>query len=225
MFRNIFLIALIISASGAVSFAQTTTPTPTPTTKTTTTKTTTTKTTTPATTTKVATATTVTTAQTPDQKAVRAAFDKLVEGIQESDVEKVMSVYQNSPSTLYFNNNGSVTRGYEQDKANREARYPKTTDAILTPTNVRVEMLGTGGALLTCQWTQSQSYEGKSETASGRMTLVFKKIGNAWKIVHLHTSPDNPASTRPVFPSEKGSPSSPDNRFPSPIPPAKKDSQ
>ena len=215
MLKKIFLTALFISAASQIALAQNTpqtkTTTKTTTTKTTVTPATTTKTTTPAATktvpattvTKVASATTVTTAQTPDQKAVRAAFDRLIEGIQKSDVELVMSVYQNSPSTLYFNNNGSVTRGYEQDKANREARYPKITNAILTPTNVRVDMLGTGGALLTCQWTQTQDYDGKPEVASGRMTLVFKKIGNAWKIVHLHTSPDNPAATRPVFPSEK----------------------
>ncbi len=215
MLKKIFLIALIVPAASQIGLAQNTPQTKTTTTKTTTTKTTTTpttpKTTIPAatktvpatTTTKVVTATAVTTAQTPDQKAVRAVFDQLVEGIQKSDVETVMGVYQNSPSTLYFNNNGSVTRGYEQDKANREARYPKITNALLTPTNIRIEMLGAVGALLTCQWTQTQDYDGKPEVASGRMTLVFKKIGKDWKIVHLHTSPDNPAASRPVFPSEK----------------------
>jgi ketosteroid isomerase-like protein len=140
---------------------------------------------------------------TPDAKAVRAAFDKLVKGINDSDVEAVTSVYQNSPTTLYFNNNGSITRGWEQDKANRQARYPKTTNVKLIPTNVKIEMLGTAGALLTCQWTQTQDYEGKPEAASGRMTLVFKKIGKDWKIIHLHTSPDKPDVTRPIFNSER----------------------
>lgn len=210
MLKKILLVALFVATSAAVNLAQVATPTPTPaikTTKTTTTKTTTTPVTTeivPATTTtKVVTASTVTTAQTPDQKAVRAVFNRLIEGIEKSDVEMVMSVYQNSRTTLYFNNNGSVTRGYEQDKANREARYPKITNAVLTPTNVVVEMLGAGGAVLTCQWSQSQEFEGKPEIATGRMTLVFKKVGKDWKIVHLHTSPDNPAATRPVFSSER----------------------
>lgn len=197
MFKNLVFSAFFLAALSSVSLAQTTQTKPTP-------KPAPSKTTpTPAA--KTAVATTVTTANTPDVKAVRAAFDRLVEGIEESDVEKVMSVYQDSPSTLYFNNNGSITRGYEQDKLNREARYPKITNAKLVPTNVIVEMLGTGGALLTCQWKQTQDFDGVPEPApaSGRMTLVFKKIGKDWKIVHLHTSPDKPDATRPVFPSEK----------------------
>ena len=44
---------------------------------------------------------------------------------------------------------------------------------------------------------------GKLESASGRMTLVFKQIGKDWKIIHIHTSPDNPDATRPVLPSER----------------------
>lgn len=208
MLKKIFLATLVIFAVSIATFAQNTVPQ----TKTTTTKTTTTKTTvTPAPTTpttptrtKVVTATTVTTAaQTPDQKAVRAAFDKLIEGIEESDVEKVMNAYQNSPATLYFNNNGSITRGYKQDKLNREARYPKITNAKLVPDNIQIDMLGTLGAVLTCQWTQTQDFDGVPESASGRMTLVFKKIGKDWKIIHLHTSPDNPPSTRPVLSSER----------------------
>lgn len=116
-----------------------------------------------------------------------------------------MSVYQNSPTTLYFNNNGSVTRGAEQDRQNRQARYPDVTNAKLNVRDVRVEMLGAGGAVLTCLWTQTQEHKGTPESASGRMTLVFKKIGKDWKIVHLHTSPDKPDATRPVLTSERDS--------------------
>lgn len=192
MLKKIFLSVSLVFTINTISFAQDTSQP-----KITTPKTPTTP--------KVATTTVTTTANTPDAKAVRAVFDKLVKGIEESDVETVMSVYQNSPSTLYFNNNGSITRGYEQDKLNREARYPKITNAKLVPTNVRVDILGAGGALLTCQWTQTQDFDGVPESApaSGRMTLVLKKIGKDWKVVHLHTSPDKPDATRPVFPSEK----------------------
>jgi ketosteroid isomerase-like protein len=183
MSKKLVFIALFISAFAQMTLAQT------------------------GKTTKTATTVTATTTQTkdPNEKLVRAQFDKLVKGINDSDVEAVTGVYQNSPNTLYFNNNGSITRGWEQDKANREARYPRITNAKLTPTNVRVEMLGTGGAVLTCQWTQTQDFDGKPEPApaSGRMTLVFKKIGANWKVVHLHTSPDKPDATRPIFDSER----------------------
>lgn len=182
MIKKIIFPAILLFAAGASVSAQTTT------------KTTTTKTTTTA---------TATTVQTADGKAVRAVFDRIVEGIRKSDVEMVTGVYQNSANTLYFNNNGSVTRGWEQDKQNRESRYPDVTNVKLDVRDVRVEMLGTSGAVVTCLWTQTQEFKGTPETASGRMTIVFRKIGAAWKAIHLHTSPDRPDAARPVFPSER----------------------
>lgn len=184
---KIFFTAILLFAAASFASAQTTT-------KTTTTKTATAKTVTTA---------TSTTAQTPDAKAVRAAFDKIVDGIRKSDAETVTGVYQNSANTIYFNNNGTVTRGWEQDKQNRESRYPDVTNVKLDVRDVRVEMLGTTGAYVSCLWTQTQEYKGTPETASGRMTVVFRKVGNAWKAVHLHTSPDRPDAARPVFPSER----------------------
>lgn len=184
---KIFFTAILLFAATSFASAQTTT-------KTTTTKTATAKTVTTA---------TSTTAQTPDAKAVRAAFDKIVDGIRKSDVETVTGVYQNSANTIYFNNNGTVTRGWEQDKQNRESRYPDVTDVKLDVRDVRVEMLGTNGAYVSCLWTQTQEYKGTPESASGRMTVVFRKVGNVWKAVHLHTSPDRPDAARPVFPSER----------------------
>ena len=143
------------------------------------------------------------TVKTDPAKEVRAVFDRLVEGIKQADAAKVMSVYNKSEDILFFNNNGSVTRGWETMKANREASYKNVTNVSLDPTGVRIEMLGATAAYLTCKWKQQQEYNGKLETASGRMTLVFQKIGKEWKVVHLHTSPDNPDATRPVLTSER----------------------
>ncbi|HMQ04705.1 MAG TPA: nuclear transport factor 2 family protein [Pyrinomonadaceae bacterium] len=134
---------------------------------------------------------------------VRAAFDRLLEGIRQVDAEKVMSVYENSPRTLFFNNNGTVTLGWEQMRENRESSYAKTKDVTLDVTGVRVEVLGPRAAYVSCKWTQSQVFEDKLERASGRMTLIFKMVGKDWKVVHLHTSPDNPPPTRPVLDSER----------------------
>ena len=141
--------------------------------------------------------------KTDPTKPVREAFDKLVEGIKQVDVDKVMSVYDKSDRILFFNNNGTATIGWETMKKNRESSYAKTTNVTLDITGIRIEMLGTNAAYLTCKWKQSQEYNGKLETASGRMTLVFKLINKQWKAIHLHTSPDNPDATRPVLTSER----------------------
>ena len=139
-------------------------------------------------------------------KDVRDAFERLAEGIRQVDAEKVMSVYDKSERTLFFNNNGSATLGWQQMHDNRVASYAKTKNVTLDITGLRVELLSPTSAYVTCKWKQSQEYEGKLENASGRMTLVLKKMGKDWKVVHLHTSPDNPPATRPVLPSERETP-------------------
>lgn len=138
-----------------------------------------------------------------DEKAVRTAFQDLVKGIENSNVDGVTGVYWNSPKTLYYNNNGSVTIGWEQDRKNREARYPRISNVKLEVRNLNVMMLGNEGSVVACQWKQTQDFEGNSESASGRMTLVFKKIGKDWKVVHLHTSPDTTKPDRTYLNSEK----------------------
>ncbi len=140
-------------------------------------------------------------------KGVRDAFDRLVEGIKQVDAEKVMSVYDKNDRVLFFNNNGSATIGWETMRTNREANYKKTKDVTLDITGLRVEMLSKTSAYVSCKWKQSQVFDGKLESASGRMTLVFKLIGKDWKAVHLHTSPDIFEGTRPLLESEKTKPS------------------
>ncbi|HEU4834058.1 MAG TPA: nuclear transport factor 2 family protein [Pyrinomonadaceae bacterium] len=144
-------------------------------------------------------------AEAPGSEGVLAAFNSLLDGIRHANVNEVMSAYWNNPQLNLFNYNGSVTKGWAQVRKNRESSYPEIKDVKLDVRDVSVTMLGTTGAIVTCQWTQSQDYKGTPETASGRMTLVFKRIGNAWKAIHLHSSPDTPNPA--VIPaSEKPSP-------------------
>ena len=138
----------------------------------------------------------------PGAAGVVTAFNGLLEGIRKANVKMVTGVYLNSPRLLLFNNNGTVTRGWEQLRKNRESSYPKMKDVKLDVKDLQITMLGRDGALVTCLWTQSQTYQETPETASGRMTLVFKRIGRDWKAVHLHTSPDQPDPSR-VMPSEQ----------------------
>lgn len=127
---------------------------------------------------------------------VLGAFDKIIEGIRKSNVDLYMSGYWNSPQLILFNYNGTMTKGWDQLKKNRESSFPQSTDVKLDIKDRHVTMLGTGGAVVTCIWTQSMTFNGKPETDTGRMTLVFKKVGNDWKAVHLHTSPDKPDPSR-----------------------------
>jgi ketosteroid isomerase-like protein len=136
---------------------------------------------------------------------VLAAFDKIVEGIRRSNVDMYTSGYWNSSNLVLFNYNGTVTKGWEQLRKNRESSFPETKDVKLDIRDKHVQMLGRDGAVVTCLWTQSQTFNGQPDTASGRMTLVFKRVGAEWKAVHLHTSPDKPDASR-VPASEQSSP-------------------
>ena len=123
---------------------------------------------------------------------VLAAFNSLLEGIRHANVDEVMGQYWNSRGLTLFNYNGTVTKGWEQVRKNRESSYPEIKEVKLEVRDVAVTMLGRDGATVTCLWTQTQVYKGNPETASGRMTLVFKRVGTAWKAIHLHSSSDNP---------------------------------
>ena len=135
----------------------------------------------------------------PGSEGVVAAFNALLDGIRNASVGEVTSVYWTNARLNLFNYNGSVTKGWEQVRKNRESSYPEIKDVKLDVKDVSVTMLGATGAVVTCQWTQSQTYKGVAETAAGRMTLVFKRFGTEWKAIHLHSSPDtpNPAAIPP----------------------------
>lgn len=144
-----------------------------------------------------------TVARTTPETAVRAAFDRLLDGIRTADVEKVMGVYWNSPRLTIYNYNGTVTRGWEQVHTNRQSSYPNLKGVTLEVRDVRIEMFGADGAVVMYYWTQSQTSRGVPDTSTGRTTLVFRKIGGAWKIVHTHASPDNPDASRPLPAEER----------------------
>jgi uncharacterized protein (TIGR02246 family) len=135
-------------------------------------------------------------------RAVREAFDSLVDGIRRADAEAVAKLFWNSPQLAIFNNNGTVTKSWEQARSNRESLYAKVSDVKLDVRDVRVKTLGPSGALVTCLWEQSQTAEGQPERATGRLTIVYQKLGAEWKIVHTHTSPDRPDPSR-LLPSER----------------------
>ena len=128
--------------------------------------------------------------------AVLSAFDKIIDGIRRSNVDLYTSGYWNSSALILYNYNGTVTKGWDQLKKNRESSFPQSKDVKLDIRDRHVTMLGRDGAVVTCLWSQTQTFNGAPDSASGRMTLVFKRVGTDWKAVHLHTSPDKPDPSR-----------------------------
>jgi ketosteroid isomerase-like protein len=135
-------------------------------------------------------------AATGAEQEVHATFDALLRAVEKTDATAVMNFYWNSPQLLIFNNNGTVTRGWTQMHSNLASLYPDLKNVKIEARDVKVQGLGTDAAVLTCLWTQSEELRGTQDTASGRMTLIFRRIGGAWKITHRHTSPDAPDPSR-----------------------------
>lgn len=144
----------------------------------------------------------------PGAAAVRGVFETLIKNIERSDVDAVMSLYWNSPQLVIFNNNGTVTRGWAQVRSNRASSYPDAKNVKIDARDVRVEMLGRDGAVVSCLWRQSQEFRGTPESSAGRLTVVFRLINNGWKIVHTHSSPEAPDPSR-LAPSEQTTPARP----------------
>jgi ketosteroid isomerase-like protein len=141
----------------------------------------------------------------PGAAAVRAVFDTLIRNIERSDVDAVMSLYWNSPQLTVFNNNGTVTRGWAQVRSNRASSYPEAKDVKIEARDVKVQVLGAAGAVVTCLWRQSQEFRGTPEASAGRLTVVFRLVNGGWKIVHTHSSPEAPDPSR-LAPSEQTAP-------------------
>jgi ketosteroid isomerase-like protein len=141
----------------------------------------------------------------PTSKDVLTTFNALLEGIRHTDVNAVTGAYWNSPQLTIYNSNGSVTKGWAQMHSNVESAYASLKEVTLETRDVRVQMLGRDGAVVSFLWTQSQTVGGTPETGTGRTTLVYRHIGTAWKIVHRHTSPESPDPSR-VLPSERTTP-------------------
>ena len=62
----------------------------------------------------------------------------------------------------------------DQLKRNRESSFPQSKDVKLDIKDWHVTMLGRDGAVVSCLWTQTQTFNGQPDSGSGRMTLVFK---------------------------------------------------
>ncbi|MEZ5346305.1 MAG: nuclear transport factor 2 family protein [Pyrinomonadaceae bacterium] len=138
-----------------------------------------------------------------NEKEVKETFDRLVEGINQVDVDKVMSVYNNDEKTLFFNYNGSATIGWQNMYDNRKSSYQDRKNTMLEITGLRIEILSPTSAYVSCKWKQTQEFKGEVDQSTGRMTLVFKKFGKDWKVLHLHTSPDTFPSAVVIPASEK----------------------
>lgn len=119
-----------------------------------------------------------------DVEQIRAVLNRQVEAWNRRDLEGFMVGYWRSPDLTFFSG-GTRTGGWD---ATLE-RYKKTYQSEgremghLQFSELQIDLLGARSAVVRGHW--------QLEMASGRIgglfTLLFRKFGDGWKIVHDHT--------------------------------------
>lgn len=101
------------------------------------------------------------------------------------NLEGYMTAYWNSEELVVLS--GSNRRqGWKATLEAYRKRYqaPGAQMGHLTTTELEVQRLGEESILVRARW----SLKLKSETVGGWFTLIFRRTGDGWKIVHEHTS-------------------------------------
>jgi len=102
------------------------------------------------------------------------------------DLDAFMSGYWNSPELTFFSG-AKETRGWQATLERYRATYNSPGHAMgkLDFSDLRIEMLGPEAAFVRGTWHLTMP-EGKNP--QGKFTLIFRKFGDGWKIIHDHTS-------------------------------------
>ena len=121
-----------------------------------------------------------------DSAGVRAVLDKQVEAWNRGDLEGFMAGYWNSPD-LVFQSGATVTRGWQATRERYRRRYQAEGKEMgrLRFQDLDVQLLGSDAAFIRGRWHLTMK---DGSEPGGLFTLLARRIGGDWKIVHDHTS-------------------------------------
>ncbi len=130
------------------------------------------------------------------EEAIRGVLVQQQKAWNGGDLEEFMEGYWDSPE-LVFTSGGRVQRGYEPLRERYRATYGRGAEmGVLAFSQLEVHPLGPCAAWALGRWQLARA----GERPGGIFTLVLRRIGTEWKIVHDHTSSD------PAAPPGGGSP-------------------
>jgi len=116
--------------------------------------------------------------------AVEAVLRAQEEAWNRGDIDAFVDHYWKSDA-LTFSSGGKTTRGWTETLNRYRQRYP-TPEKMghLTMSKLETTPLGSGAALVLGEWNLAR----ESEPLNGNFSLVLRKIGDRWLIIHDHTS-------------------------------------
>lgn len=125
------------------------------------------------------------TRESPELKKIKAVLDSQVEAWNRHDLEGFMNGYWQSESLTFYSGGINVS-GWKTTLDRYRDRYMSAGNEMghLDFSDLQIELLGSTGAFVRGHWRLKMS----ASEPGGLFTLVFRKTGNGWKIVHDHTS-------------------------------------
>jgi beta-aspartyl-peptidase (threonine type) len=123
-----------------------------------------------------------------DEAAIRAVLTTQTEAWNEQRLEDFMQGYWKSPELSFFSGTRKV-KGWEATLARYRTTYQSEGREMgqLRFSELEIQMLGPTSAFVRGRFELAMK-DGKKPT--GIYTLIFRKFGREWKIVHDHTSSD-----------------------------------
>lgn len=119
--------------------------------------------------------------------AVRGVLSRQVEAWNAGNIPEFMEGYSVSADTR-FASGGSVTRGWLTVLKRYQSRYTdRKAMGQLTFSDLEFTVLGPDSILVFGHWRLQRD----ADHPGGLFTLVFRRMGNDWRIVHDHTSAED----------------------------------
>ena len=119
--------------------------------------------------------------------AIRSMLSDSQTAWNRGDLAAFASYYEDSPDTTFIGN--EVVRGGTKAILDRyRRRYPnREAMGTLTFSEIEIRNLAPGVALTTGKFELKRTPAGGGG-ASGRFTLILRRMPGGWKIIHDHTS-------------------------------------
>jgi len=127
--------------------------------------------------------------------AIRAVLERQEADWNKGDLDAFLTGYWNSPRVV-FQSGGDRYDGWEAMRARYRKRYKAEGKAMghVAFSRIDIEPLGSAAALVRGAWRLSLP---DGSHPGGLFTLIFRQFPDGWKIVHDHTSAEEPPGPKP----------------------------
>jgi uncharacterized protein (TIGR02246 family) len=118
-----------------------------------------------------------------DTREIRATMDRQVQAWNNGNIEGFMAGYWKSESFTFQSGNKRLT-GWDNLMAMYKKNYAGEKMGKLKFTDIQIKTLANDVYLILGRWQVTT----KDSQKEGLFTLIFKRIGKDWKIIHDHSS-------------------------------------